>query len=212
MNNKTIFILNGPPASGKTVWGKILRALLSVPIVGVGNLLREMQGIGILSPAVSNAMNAGYLLDSEDIWAFLQPALENVRAESFILDGYPRKPDQVIKITDWARENNFSIRYLNLEQSRDMTNIRSGRRHLTSGTNIILRPDDNPESIITRYNEFERYTRYVADMFMENPPFDFAMVTLNCDQIENLSKFWSVFQPNATDEGQGTAELADIIG
>jgi len=214
MTTKTVFILNGPPSSGKRVWGKILKGLLSVSVVNVGDLLRDAQNNGLLSPAISDAMNAGYLLESEPIWAFLQPALNNVNGQSFILDGFPRRPEQVIKIIEWAAENDYAIRYLNLEQSREKTTFRlSLRPKIATGTNIMVRQDDAPEAVVIRYNEFEKYTRYVADLFMANPPQDFVMITLNCDQIEYISKFLvDIFDGKHDDESkQIQEELANII-
>ena len=213
--NKTVYILNGPPSSGKGVWGKILKGLLSVPIISVGDLLREAQTQKLLSQDISDAMNAGYLLESEPIWAFLQPALNNVNGQSFILDGFPRRPEQVIKITEWAKENGYAIRYLNLEQSREKTSFRLNLRpKIATGTNIMVRQDDAPEAVIVRYNEFEKYTRYVADLFMANPPTDFVMITLNCDQIEYISKFLvDIFDNGRHDEQnrQIQEELTNLI-
>jgi adenylate kinase family enzyme len=211
---KTIFILNGPPSSGKGVWGKILRTLLSVPIIGVGDLLREAQILGILSPQISAAMDAGYLLDSESIWKFLQPALSKVCGKSFILDGYPRKPEQVEKIISWCYENNYAIRYLNLEQSREKTAFRLNlRKNIKTGTNLVVRKDDAPESVVVRYNEFEKYTRSVSDMFMENHPKNFAMITLNCDEIGYISKFLvGIFDSCPDDQSKRIQEeLANLV-
>jgi len=198
--NKTVYILNGPACAGKRIWGLILRTMLSVPVVNVGNLLRDAQNMGLLSPAISDAMDAGYLLDSDAIWAFLQPALNKVDGQSFILDGYPRKPEQVEKIIEWCGMRGYAIRYLLLEQSREKTAFRVNIRQ-KAGTNLVIRKDDAPESIAVRYNEFEKYTRSVGDIFRENPPKDFAMVTLNIDQIELVSKFLvEIFDARPNDE------------
>jgi adenylate kinase family enzyme len=212
--NKTVYILNGPPTAGKGVWGKILKSLLTVDIVNVGELLRAAQKQGLLSKSISDAMDAGYLLESESIWGFLQPALNNVKGKSFILDGFPRRPEQVIKITEWVKENDYAVRYLNLEQSREKTIFRTDlRKKMVTGTTLMKRVDDNPDAVVTRYNEFEKYTRYVAPLFMANPPGDFAMITLNSDEIGIISKFLiNIFDANHDDNSKEIQErLAKVI-
>ncbi|MCL2338786.1 MAG: hypothetical protein FWC51_02415, partial [Proteobacteria bacterium] len=102
--------------------------------------------------------------------------------------GFPRTENQVNMMITWCADNEYAIRYLLLEQSRAKTEFRTNIRK-NIGTNLILRKDDAPDSVVVRYNEFEKHTRSVGEILTANPPSDFAMVTLDIDQIELVSKF-----------------------
>jgi len=79
----------GPPASGKGTQGRRLAGFLGIPHVSTGQLLRATIEHG--DPyGVAARIAEGDRVSDEVVEKVLQPAL----SDGFILDGYPRTPEQ----------------------------------------------------------------------------------------------------------------------
>lgn len=86
-------LLFGPPGSGKSTQGAILSEKLGVPHFSVGALLRELADQdNDLGRSVDAKMSRGEMVEDDIVLRIL---LDNLSAEGFVLDGFPRTEPQL---------------------------------------------------------------------------------------------------------------------
>ena len=104
-------IVIGPPV-GKGTQANKLATKLAVPHVSTGQLLRESVSMGAkLGVAAKHYVEAGDLVPSGVTNALVADRLSqpDCRSRGFILDGYPRSPDQAKALTRTLTANDASI-------------------------------------------------------------------------------------------------------
>ena len=86
----------GPPGSGKGTQAERLAAVLGVPAVSTGELLRQAVAAGTeLGCRVERTMAAGQLVDDALMAEVVRDRLSRADVSGgFLLDGYPRTPEQ----------------------------------------------------------------------------------------------------------------------
>jgi adenylate kinase len=109
MGAARVFILLGPPGSGKTVQAKNLSKRLKIPAISMSQLLEQEIGRRTSrGKALEASLASGELMSDG-------PANELVRARllrpdagrGFILDGYPASEGQAQALDDFLKEHNF---------------------------------------------------------------------------------------------------------
>jgi adenylate kinase len=93
-------ILLGPPGAGKGTQAARLAERYRVPAISTGDIFRANVGGGTeLGLKAKEFMNAGALVPDSVTNAMVRDRLahEDV-AEGFLLDGYPRNPDQAVEL------------------------------------------------------------------------------------------------------------------
>lgn len=153
-------ILFGPPGSGKGTQSEKLIEKYGLIHLSTGNLLREeIANSTDLGLAAKSFMDKGQLVPDEVVLGMIACALDNnVHANGFLFDGFPRTVAQAKGLDDMLEQRGSSINLvLALEVSEDELMQRLVNRGKTSG-----RSDDNEETIRARIQEYESKTAPVA--------------------------------------------------
>lgn len=87
----------GPPGSGKGTQAQLLAPVLGVPIIGPGALYRrEIAAGSALGKQVQQVVEGGEMVPNDVTNAIMAKRLAELDcAVGFILDGYPREPEQL---------------------------------------------------------------------------------------------------------------------
>ena len=156
-------ILFGPPGSGKGTQSEKLIEKYGLIHLSTGNLLREeIANQTDLGLAAENYMKQGQLVPDEVVLGMIACSLDNnVHANGFLFDGFPRTVAQAEGLDAMLEERGSSINLvLALEVTSEELVQRLVNRGKTSG-----RSDDNEEVIRKRIVEYENKTAPVADHY-----------------------------------------------
>ena len=183
MSQPRILML-GPPGAGKGTQSANLADEYDVSHITTGDALRANKDMDISDMDTEydtprEYMEAGDLVPDAVVNAIVDEALSS--ADGFVLDGYPRNPEQADELEDMT---DLDV-VLSLEVSRDELVARlTGRRVCDDcGTNyhvefdqpevegvcdgcggdLVQREDDNEESVRNRLNVFDENTQPVID-------------------------------------------------
>lgn len=89
-------LLLGPPSSGKGTIGKMLSEKLGVPLIGTGNLLRNLPKDYPNYKQIDKLMDSGGLAPNDVVSEIMKTRLNESDCENgYILDGYPRDIEQL---------------------------------------------------------------------------------------------------------------------
>ncbi|WP_297081899.1 adenylate kinase [uncultured Demequina sp.] len=93
-------VLLGPPGAGKGTQAARLAERWGIPAISTGDIFRaNVQGNTELGRRAQEFMNAGALVPDEVTNAMVRDRLaQDDVAEGFLLDGYPRNPDQAVEL------------------------------------------------------------------------------------------------------------------
>lgn len=158
-------ILFGPPGSGKGTQSEKLIEQYGLIHLSTGNLLREeIANQTDLGQAAKSFMDKGQLVPDAVVLGMIACALDNnVHANGFLFDGFPRTVAQAEGLDKMLEERGQSISLvLALEVSEEELVKRLVNRGKTSG-----RSDDNEEVIRARIVEYENKTAAVADHYQK---------------------------------------------
>jgi adenylate kinase len=179
----------GAPGSGKTT---LIRKFAHFPrtlTVNTGRILRKA-GEGEDPPAreVSRSMSGGGLLPTETVTRVLRDHLQEHKEEAILIGGFPRREDQIPHCFDLARQSGQEVGGLLILDIPEEVAIEriSGRRvcpecgavyHMKynppakdeicdeCGTELEQRPDDAPEAVKERFQNYREETQPVYDAF-----------------------------------------------
>ena len=179
-------ILLGAPGAGKGTQAEILSKELNIPTISTGNILRaairDGTGIGLKA---KEYIEAGALVPDEVIIGIIRERLaESDCAAGYILDGVPRTVPQAEAMEQMGVEIDTA---LSIEVD-DETIVRrmSGRRtckkcsasyHIihnpskienicdACGSELIMRVDDAPETVLHRLQTYHRDTEPLKDFY-----------------------------------------------
>ncbi|MEN9751430.1 MAG: adenylate kinase [Actinomycetota bacterium] len=93
-------LLIGPPGAGKGTQAEVLASTFGIPAISTGDIFRaNVKNQTELGLKVKAIMDAGEYVPDEITNAIVANRLaEADAAEGFLLDGYPRTPDQVVEL------------------------------------------------------------------------------------------------------------------
>lgn len=178
-----ILIFLGKPGSGKGTQAAMVAEKLRIPTISMGELLREIATQDTpLARTVKEVTGKGNLLGDDLIINILEERIEkNDCKKGFILDGFPRtvnqaeifnkKVDKVIYID--VRNETIIDR---LSSRRECPTCRAIFNVITNppkkegicdncGAKLIIRKDDNPETIKNRLKVYEESTKPLIDYY-----------------------------------------------
>ena len=102
-----IYVIMGGPATGKGTRSKILSKELGLPHISTGSLLRNE---ALNNEKLAKSLSKGSLVSDEVVNKALYKRLKEEDCKGgFILDGYPRKIDQVYALEAMMRKLNMEI-------------------------------------------------------------------------------------------------------
>ncbi len=183
-------VLFGPPGAGKGTQAQLLKDRLKVPHISSGNLFRHHLGQGTpLGLQAKEYMNKGELVPDEvTIDIILDKVMSIPDDDGFILDGFPRNPNQAQEL-----EKALTIRSRNLDkvvhidvsepellrrlggrfvcrtcqapnsigEDEDIASKRCGQ----CGGEVYQRDDDNPEAVKRRIEFYNQETMPVLGFY-----------------------------------------------
>jgi adenylate kinase len=93
-------LLIGPPGAGKGTQAEVLASTFGIPAISTGDIFRaNVKNQTELGLKVKAIMDAGEYVPDEITNAIVANRLTEADAtEGFLLDGYPRTPDQVVEL------------------------------------------------------------------------------------------------------------------
>jgi len=179
----TTVIMMGPPGAGKGTQGRRLSQQLGIPVVAMGDLLREKKNENSpLGKQLKQLMADGAYVPDEIVVGMLAERVgrEDCR-DGFILDGFPRTVGQADELDRMLEQQGRSLRAVLLLDvpAADLVERLSGRRicpqckreyHVRfrppqndmrcDGDNaaLIQRDDDHPETIRRRLQVYREQT------------------------------------------------------
>ncbi len=174
-------LLFGPPGSGKSTHGKRIVERYGLTYISSGDLIRaEIERGSSLGKEMDGYLSRGELIPDTIVNTLIISKLRRQR-KNFILDGYPRTPEQVIALENYLYDHGIRLDlameiFIDLETSVERI---SGRRICSKcgavyhvrynppkrqgvcdvcGSELIQRKDDRREVVE------KRYTIYIKNM------------------------------------------------
>jgi len=187
-----ILILLGPPGAGKGTQAKLLVQAYGIPHISTGDMFRDHIARDTeLGKKVKAITASGQLVPDEVTNALVKERLSRPDvAKGFILDGYPRTVPQAEYLEGLLRSLGRKLeRVISYEVAEEMIVERiSGRRscpkcgavyHLSQnpprktglcdrdGEGLVQRPDDRPENVRVRLEEYAGKTEPLKRFYRE---------------------------------------------
>lgn len=158
-------LIVGPPGSGKGTQGTRLGAMYGIPAIATGDIFRENIREGTeLGLQVKEIVNAGnYVPDSLTNELVKSRLLADDATEGFLLDGYPRTPDQVAFLDQLLASRGQELdAVILLAVDTDEVVGRLRRRAGAEG-----RADDSEQAIRHRQEVFARETGPILAVYRD---------------------------------------------
>lgn len=179
-------IVLGAPGAGKGTQAKLISEKLNIPAISTGAIIREAIEEGTEFGKKAKAyIDRGDLLPDEMVIGLVTERIKQADCKNgFILDGFPRTLNQAVTMEERGIKIDMA---LSLEVEDEVIVKRlSGRRecshcrtpyHVVShppkkegvcdecGAHLIIREDDNPETILSRLKVYHEKTAPLKDFF-----------------------------------------------
>ena len=152
----TRFLIVGPPGAGKGTQAARISASFGIPTISTGDIFRSNIADGTeLGLQVKAIVDAGDYVPDTLTNALVEDRLQAADAASgFLLDGYPRTPDQVGYLDRLLAANGHALdAVIRLVADQDEIVRRLRKRALDQG-----RTDDSEEAIRHRQDVYRRET------------------------------------------------------
>ena len=186
-------ILLGPPGAGKGTQAKLLSEKFQIPHISTGNILREeVEANSTLGQKVAKFVRGGELVPDQIVITVVSKRLKKPDAkEGFILDGFPRTFNQAEALNAALGDQQMPIDLVIYFATSHELCIRrlSGRRvckncganfHLLNmppksegvcdscGQELILRDDDQEETVKKRLQIYQEQTTSLIDYYTKS--------------------------------------------
>jgi adenylate kinase len=183
-------ILLGPPGAGKGTQAQRLVSRFGIPQLSTGDILRKAVADNTpLGRQAKELMDAGKLVPDDVVNGIVDEALQKPgAAKGFLLDGFPRTVQQATALDEMLARRGQKIEYVvSLEVPVETVVERlSGRAtcpkcqtpyHLKDnppkkdrvcdkdGTALVVRPDDAPDRVRQRLQEYEKKTSLLTGYY-----------------------------------------------
>jgi adenylate kinase len=179
-------VLLGPPGSGKGTQAARIASQLSVPHISTGDILRSAVKAGTaLGKQVAGIMSSGGLVGDALISDLVRERLAQPdTAEGFILDGYPRTAAQAEALDTMRPPDSLVVMLIDVPADAIVRRMSSrrvcdscaltqsvahdavGEEHCPyCGGDLIVRPDDHPETVRRRLETYAETASPVVDYY-----------------------------------------------
>ncbi|HEY4225257.1 MAG TPA: adenylate kinase [Pseudolysinimonas sp.] len=159
------FLIVGPPGAGKGTQAARISEAFGIPTISTGDIFRSNIAQGTnLGKQVKAIVDSGDYVPDSLTNALVEDRLREAdAAQGFLLDGYPRTPDQVQHLDAILARNGHSLdAVIRLLADREENVRRLRKRALEQG-----RADDSEEAIRHRQEVYQRETEPVVAMYRE---------------------------------------------
>ena len=178
-------IIFGAPGSGKGTYSAMLKEILGVEVISMGDIFRVMlMENSIVGRIIKSYVEAGLLVPDIIVIEVLKEAIAHgPRGKGFVLDGYPRtlaqaealeriaKLDVVIQLVvpDWIIIERLSVRRI-CRDCGTVYNLRFMKPKVEGvcdkcGGSLYQRSDDNPEVIQMRLDIYDKETNPLLNYY-----------------------------------------------
>jgi len=158
-------LIVGPPGAGKGTQASRITSAYGIPDISTGDIFRaNIKNETPLGQQVKAIVDAGDYVPDTLTNALIKDRLESAdAADGFLLDGYPRTPDQVQHLDALLAANGHALdAVIRLLADREEIVRRLRKRALEQG-----RADDSEEAIRHRQEVYQRETEPVVAMYRE---------------------------------------------
>lgn len=158
-------LIVGPPGAGKGTQAARIAERFGIPTISTGDIFRaNIKNETELGKRVKAIVDAGdYVPDSLTNELVTDRLAEADATTGFLLDGYPRTPEQVRYLDELLASHGHKLDgVLRLVADQDEIVRRLRKRAIEQG-----RADDSEEAIRHRQEVYQRETAPVLDMFRE---------------------------------------------
>ena len=159
------FLIVGPPGVGKGTQAARISEAFGIPTISTGDIFRSNIAEGTeLGKQVKAIVDAGDYVPDSLTNALVEDRLKSAdAAQGFLLDGYPRTPDQVQHLDALLAADGHSLdAVIRLLADREEIVRRLRKRALEQG-----RADDSEEAIRHRQEVYQRETEPVVAMYRD---------------------------------------------
>ena len=163
MSSGTRLLLIGPPGAGKGTQAVELSSAFGVPAISTGDIFRHnVKNETELGLKAKAFMDAGDNVPDSLTNDLITDRLEDPDcAEGFLLDGYPRTPDQVRHLDDFLANHNAALDVVvQLVADPDVVVERLRLRAIDQG-----RSDDDESVVRHRLDVYQEQTAPLIDIF-----------------------------------------------
>ena len=213
-------VLLGPPGAGKGTQAQVLSKDLNIPHISTGDMLREaLRSASSLGLKAKEYMDQGALVPDELVIELVRERLSKPDAKKgFILDGFPRTPEQAESLGKTLKSLNMPldvtlyfktslaviIRRLGgrricgqCGKTYHMTNFRPKSQGICDACHgkLIQRPDDREEAIENRLQVYEKQTAPLIDYYKKINLLDEVSGDLEVDDLNTALE--SIFKRRA---------------
>lgn len=181
-------IFLGPPGAGKGTQADLLANQYGYIKVSTGDILREaVKNKTPLGKKAESYMKRGELVPDDIMLGLIEDTIKKI-GNGFILDGFPRTLPQAKGLEEILKKNGLQIhKVIFIDVSDDVIIQRLSSRRVCPnckatynlisnppkkdeicdqcGTNLIQRPDDNPDVIKTRLKVYRAHTQPLIDFY-----------------------------------------------
>jgi adenylate kinase len=195
-------IIFGAPGAGKGSYASRLQAKLSVEVISMGDIFREIiKENSDFAKKVKSFMEKGALVPDDVVVEVLKQHLSKIsKGKGFILDGYPRTLDQAKKldtitpiavimqlnVPDWIIIERLSTRRI-CKNCGAVYNLKFLKPKVEGvcdkcGGPLYQRSDDNPETIKNRLKVYQEQTIPLIAFYKEKKVPFIELETKTLDQ------------------------------
>ncbi|NYI40644.1 adenylate kinase [Demequina lutea] len=156
-------VLVGPPGAGKGTQAARLAEEFSIPAISTGDIFRtNVKGETPLGKKAQEYMSVGALVPDEVTNAMVKDRLgHDDVAAGFLLDGYPRNPEQAVELDAMLAELGVELDTV-LEITADTDEV---TRRLLNRARLEGRVDDTEDVIRTRLEIYAESTAPVTAFY-----------------------------------------------
>lgn len=193
MSNADVFVLAGPPGSGKGTQAKLLAPKLKLPHISLGDLLREaVRNKTKVGEMAKSYLDAGKLVPDQVAIDIAEEAVTKDECRNgFVIDGFPRTLEQAElfdKLLEKLKFNLKKVLYIDIPLAEILRRL-TGRRSCVKcgsvfhvqfnlpkkegicdncGEPLRQRHDDTEGVIKVRYGVYEKQTSPLIDYYKKS--------------------------------------------
>ena len=185
-----IIVLMGAPGAGKGTQARLLQERLNLPQISTGDIFRALKSAQTpLAHEVREIMDRGQLVpDDLTIRVVKERTSQDDARNGYILDGFPRTPEQAASLEKLAAEQGNTIIPILIDVPEDFLEKRmTGRRNCPvcgeiynvyfkpprfdnvcdfhPEAQLVHRADDNVETVKTRLATYEKKTQPLIEYY-----------------------------------------------
>jgi adenylate kinase len=155
-------VLLGPPGVGKGTQAPVLSQAFGVRVLATGELFRShIQSRSETGVQIEQIVASGGLVPDSIVDSIVEHALDDLGERGFVLDGYPRTPEQVRFLHRVLADRGLRLdAAIHFSAPRTVVLERLGRRGETGA-----RADDDPEVVARRVDLYEAQEQRILGAF-----------------------------------------------